>query len=591
MPTALWPRLEPACQAKQEELQEVRRQLAENRKATAELHKQLGQLRERQSGATERAAVLEELEKRLEGLSAGVKQLLVAAQDGHRPVPIDKFAGSWPICCTSISRPPRWWKWPWARWPAVWSWPADATWSNSLQAIGFAGRPRGLDSARRSRRPRRTWTASTCTAARACWAAPTSSSRPRRNSPCWPAACWAKLGSWRRLSHALTLAESAGRGFHFVTRAGELVAADGTLFIGPRHASTGLISRRAELRVLRQQIAETAAQIEKRQTTVIELDGQIAAGDARQLVLGEEHKELSDQLHQQRLRTGAAEERLSQIDKQHQSVDAEVTAAELEHERARHRPDRSAFRTWPKSKPRWPSLESRVSEGTSRASPLGANAPAQQPRGRRHEDRRGQERTAAGPSPGAAEPARARSAGTRQGPGRWPRAPGNFALAPTARRTRRCWRPSRNWPSSICAKKALPPKRPARTPARTVARRKGRTRARKPSVCAARCASSKADCTPRNWWPAKCATNERRWPIACAKTTASNWPDRARAVVGGGIARARSGRTGNRRLARQDQQHRRRESRRLGRARRTGNALRTVSRPSTRICRAPRLRS
>ena len=52
------------------------------------------------------------------------------------------------------------------------------------------------------------------------------------------------------LAHALSLAESAGRGLNFVTRAGELIAADGTMYVGPRHSSTGLISRRSELRVL-----------------------------------------------------------------------------------------------------------------------------------------------------------------------------------------------------------------------------------------------------------------------------------------------------------------------------------------------------
>ena len=47
-----------------------------------------------------------------------------------------------------------------------------------------------------------------------------------------------------------------GRGLRFVTQAGELLAADGTLYVGPRHSTTGLISRRSELRVLDRQIAE-----------------------------------------------------------------------------------------------------------------------------------------------------------------------------------------------------------------------------------------------------------------------------------------------------------------------------------------------
>jgi chromosome segregation protein len=40
-------------------------------------------------------------------------------------------------------------------------------------------------------------------------------------------------------------------GYRFVTRAGELLAADGTLTVGPHHAGTGIVSRKSELRELR----------------------------------------------------------------------------------------------------------------------------------------------------------------------------------------------------------------------------------------------------------------------------------------------------------------------------------------------------
>ena len=51
-----------------------------------------------------------------------------------------------------------------------------------------------------------------------------------------------------KLGYAMELARSVGRGQTFVTLAGELVEPDGTLTIGPRNASSGLISRRSELR-------------------------------------------------------------------------------------------------------------------------------------------------------------------------------------------------------------------------------------------------------------------------------------------------------------------------------------------------------
>ncbi|MEX2114381.1 MAG: chromosome segregation protein SMC [Pirellulales bacterium] len=324
--------LEPSCQSKQDELQVVRRTLAENRKATSDLHKQLGQLRERQSGATERASVLEELEKRLEGLSAGVKQLLVLAQDAGEG-PLRHIRGLVAdLLHVNFETAPL----------------VEVALGEMAGCLVVAGSREVIDHLQQSG-----------SLAGRVGLIPLDAPPPRTHldgidlhghdgvlgradefvetAPEFAVLARRLLGkTWivESLSHALALAESAGRGFHFVTRAGELVAADGTLFLGPRHASTGLISRRAELRVLRQQIVETAAQIEKRQTTIVELDAQIAAGDARLLVLGEEHEQLSDELHQQRLQTGAAEERLAQIDKQHQSVDADVASAELEHERA-----------------------------------------------------------------------------------------------------------------------------------------------------------------------------------------------------------------------------------------------------------------
>ena len=128
-----------------------------------------------------------------------------------------------------------------------------------LQRIGFAGRPRRLHPARRAAAQDASRRSSICTAS------PGVLGRADEfveTAPEFAVLAKRLLGkTWivESLADALALAESVGRGLSFVTRAGELVAADGTLYVGPRHTSTGLISRRSELRVLRQQIAEMAA--------------------------------------------------------------------------------------------------------------------------------------------------------------------------------------------------------------------------------------------------------------------------------------------------------------------------------------------
>jgi chromosome segregation protein len=132
----------------------------------------------------------------------------------------------------------------------------------------------------------------------------------------------------------LSLSESAGRGLHFVTRAGELVAADGTLYVGPRHASTGLISRRSELRGLRLSLAELAQQIEKHQAECAAWDQRIADADQRAQANAAQYRQSNEQLQAERLRAGNAEERLHQLQRQQSMVETELAATAAEHSRA-----------------------------------------------------------------------------------------------------------------------------------------------------------------------------------------------------------------------------------------------------------------
>src|SRR5205807_4199034 len=50
-------------------------------------------------------------------------------------------------------------------------------------------------------------------------------------------------------------------GYRFVTLRGELLEADGTLTVGTHHAETGILSRKSELRELRQQAGVLADKI------------------------------------------------------------------------------------------------------------------------------------------------------------------------------------------------------------------------------------------------------------------------------------------------------------------------------------------
>ena len=202
------------------------------------------QLSGRRSGAVERAAVLEELEKRLEGLSSGVKEVLVKARDTVegpfqevRGLVADLFQVSVetaPLVEIALG--------PLAQHVVVGPgarllehlqatevrWPGRVGFllldvqppATAVEKIQLEGQPGVLGRADSFVE-----------------AAPEFLPLVRR-----------LLGrTWfvETLSRALELAGGAGRGLNFVTLAGELITAEGTMAVGPRHSAMGPISRRA----------------------------------------------------------------------------------------------------------------------------------------------------------------------------------------------------------------------------------------------------------------------------------------------------------------------------------------------------------
>ena len=63
------------------------------------------------------------------------------------------------------------------------------------------------------------------------------------------------------LADAVELHATGPRGYRYVTHAGEVLEADGTLRAGPLTAAMGLLSRRSELEAIAQQIAEVDRRI------------------------------------------------------------------------------------------------------------------------------------------------------------------------------------------------------------------------------------------------------------------------------------------------------------------------------------------
>lgn len=71
-------------------------------------------------------------------------------------------------------------------------------------------------------------------------------------------------GTWivKTLRDALALQDNEGKGARFVTLDGEIVESDGSIVVGPKAASMGIVSRRSELRSLHREIAKLDEEIE-----------------------------------------------------------------------------------------------------------------------------------------------------------------------------------------------------------------------------------------------------------------------------------------------------------------------------------------
>jgi chromosome segregation protein len=146
------------------------------------------------------------------------------------------------------------------------------------------------------------------------------------------------------LSTALALSQQASRDARFVTLAGELVTADGLVVVGPRMAATGLVSRRAELRSLREQGVALNRQIADDEAQLATLGQNIADGERQLKALAAEQR-LAEQAHSDHTaRRRAADDRHAELtarlaqlarDRADAEVDVETAATKLAEMEAR----------------------------------------------------------------------------------------------------------------------------------------------------------------------------------------------------------------------------------------------------------------
>ncbi len=309
----------------------AKQDLVQSQQELAARQGELGGLEQRHSAAAERAAVLEELERRHEGLSAGVKEVLARAGSPQSGPFRDVCGMVADLFSVSVEVAPL----------------VDAALGQAAQHVVAAASKELLDhlqgqSQRFTGRVGFLWldapSPATPRAEVDLQGRPGVLGRADRfveTEPRFAALARRLLGrTWivEKLSHALDLARSAGAGLSFVTLAGELLEADGTLTVGPRQLAAGLISRRSQLRALKSQLGELEGKIGEGRTALAGLQQRIAQQQQRLERCEAEHRQALDALGEQRLKISAAEERRAQFDQQREMLEGEFRAAEEQHE-------------------------------------------------------------------------------------------------------------------------------------------------------------------------------------------------------------------------------------------------------------------
>jgi len=136
---------------------------------------------------------------------------------------------------------------------------------------------------------------------------------------------------------SLTLAkslyqESDGR-TGFLTVAGEYLAADGTLVVGPLHGISGVIARRSELRTLVEQLQQIDGKVREMELDQEVLQVRLVEDEQSLEQSAREHQRVVSELETLRIRLTATTERLQQMENQSETFREEFSSVDCKYEK------------------------------------------------------------------------------------------------------------------------------------------------------------------------------------------------------------------------------------------------------------------
>ena len=111
----------------------------------------------------------------------------------------------------------------------------------------------------------------------------------------------------------------------FVTLDGEIVESDGAVVVGPKSATSGLVSRRSELRALKRELVQLDKEIKQCRSQVEDLTTKEADADASIQKQLNDNTELASRLSDQTMQANATEKQIQQTEKQLAQAQADLS--------------------------------------------------------------------------------------------------------------------------------------------------------------------------------------------------------------------------------------------------------------------------
>ena len=312
---------EAVANQSQQQIAAGQEKLRERRQQLSQANAQLADLNGRLTGARERAIVLEELERQLDGLSAGTKEVLHQAQtdptgpfgqvrgimadllhvDADTAPLVEIVLGERANCLVVERVDPRMITMTENDWPG----------RTSFLRLDVPHAASAVDRIDLSHEPGVMGRADQFVEI-----APDLSPLARR-----------LLGRhWfvDSLRTAFELANGIGRGLNFVTVVGEVLAADGTLTVGPRQSSTGLLSRRSELRALVDEIRDMEQKIGDHRASCAHLEATLQSDEQTIAELTRQHERSTQNLNEARMKTASFKDKLDRANDELAAAESEL---------------------------------------------------------------------------------------------------------------------------------------------------------------------------------------------------------------------------------------------------------------------------